>query len=288
MEAAGILPPIPLPVNIDALLSVGWLRTSEPTRLYKSADSTSSVLQALPDGVALERLSGPTRGRIEVRDPGDGSTRLAMTGWVDAMTLDVGRAPATWELPLSYPADTAMDIAQVFAPYRTQLDGSAYSDANCGPTTISMALAAFGETATPGQLRAEVLDDQRIWGNHTGTIITSLANVVELHGLHVYDLYAAGGGLYQWSADDIRNQVHQGRPVVVQVHYRSLPGRGSVPYFEDHYILITGEVPDGFLYNDPINSDGIGWDRVISPQRLESAMSLALSRYARTAFAVGP
>ena len=45
-----------------------------------------------------------------------------------------------------------MDIPEVFAPYRSQLDGSPFSLANCGPTTISMALAAYGIDASPGQL----------------------------------------------------------------------------------------------------------------------------------------
>jgi hypothetical protein len=74
--------------------------------------------------------------------------------------------------------------------------------------------------------------------------------------------------------------------VVVQVRYRSLPGRGGVYYFGDHYILVTGVVADGFLYNDPIDVDGLGWDRVMSGDRLHTAMDASDRRYAFTAFAV--
>ena len=73
----------------------------------------------------------------------------------------------------------------------------------------------------------------------------------------------------------------------MQVRYRSLPGRGGAYYFGDHYILVTGVVGDGFLYNDPIDIDGLGWDRVISGSSLRLAMNASDQRYAYSAVAVG-
>jgi len=283
--AAGILPPVHLPDNVDALLAAGWLRTQHPTILYRSADQNGARLHEMPDGVRLERLDGFRGGRIEVRDPGDGRTRQAMTGWVNAVDLDVGRAPAPRELPLAYPADTAMDISHVFAPYRTQLDGSAYAEANCGPTTVGMALAAFGISVPSGQLRAEALNAQRMWGNGTGTLITALASVVRQHGLSTLELHE-NGAVRRWTLDDIRAHVQAGHPVVVQVRYRALPGRSAVRFFGDHYILVTGVLGDSFLYNDPIDFDGIGWDRIMSGDRLRTAMDASDRRYAYAAFAV--
>lgn len=281
-EAVAVLPP-----NVDAMLNAGWLTAKGVTNLYKSADGSSSVLHQLPGGARLERVSGVNRGRIEVRDPGDGRTRQAMTGWVDALDLDVGRSPATRELPLSYPADTAMDIAQVFAPYRSQLDGSPFAEANCGPTALGMALDAFGVNVTPRQLRAEALDAQHMYGNGTGTLITALAQVAEEHGLSANDLRAEDGSIRRWTLDDIRAHVQAGEPVIVQVRYRSLPGRGGAYYFGDHYILVTGVVGDGFLYNDPIDVDGLGWDRVISGASLRTAMNASDQRYAYSAVGIG-
>jgi LysM repeat protein len=282
---AGLLPPIPLPENVDALLTAGWLRAQRPTALYRSADSNSARLQELPGGARLERVDGFRAGRIEVRDPGDGRSRQAMTGWVNAIDLEIGRAPAPRELPQAYPADAAMDIAHVFAPYRTQLDGSPYAEANCGPTTVGMALAAFGISVPSGQLRAETLNAQRMWGNGVGTLITALATVVRQHGLETHDLQA-DGAVKRWSLDDIRAHIRQGHPVVVQVRYRSLPGRGAVRFFGDHYILVTGVVGDSFLYNDPIDFDGLGWDRIMAGDRLRTAMDASDRRYAFSAFAV--
>jgi LysM repeat protein len=280
-------PPVALPPNIDALLAAGWLRTQQPTELYKTADPGSSRLHQLPGGTPLERVDGLRGRRIQVREAGDGRTRQAMTGWVDAIDLDVGRAPATRELPQAYPLDTAMDISHVFAPYRSQLDGSPYAEANCGPTAVGMALEAFGVSVPLRDLRAATLDAQRMYGNGVGTLITGLAQTVQQHGLSAMDLRESAGGIRKWTLDDIRAHIQQGHPVITQVRYRSLPGRGRAYYFGDHYILITGVVGDGFLYNDPIDIDGLGWDRAISGATLQVAMNASDQRYAYAAVAVG-
>jgi LysM repeat protein len=285
VAAAG--PPAALPDNIDTLLGAGWLNAAHVTNLYKAAEPGSTNLHQLPGGARLERLNGFSRGRIQVRDPGDGRTRQAMTGWVDAFDLDVGRAPVTRQLPQAYPTDTAMDIFHVFAPYRSQLDGSAYQEANCGPTAVGMALDAFGVSVPARQLRAEALNAQHMFGNGVGTLITALAQVVEENGLSAIDLREPSGALRRWSLDEVRAQVQQGHPVIVQVRYRSLPGRGGAYYFGDHYILVTGAAGDGFLYNDPIDIDGIGWDRIISGATLRTAMNASDQRYAYSAVGVG-
>ncbi len=285
-EAASNGQALVLPDNIDAMLDAGWLTARGATDLYKTADGASATLDQLPGGARLERVSGVTRGRIQVRDPGDGLTRQAMTGWVNAGDLDVGRAPSTRELPQAYPSDTAMDIFHVFAPYRSQLDGSAYAEANCGPTALGMALDAVGLTVPPRQLRAEALDAQHMYGNGVGTLITALAQVAQQHGLQALDLRGDDGSIHRWSLDDVRAHLQQEQPVIVQVRYRSLPGRGGAYYFGDHYILVTGIVGDGFLYNDPINVDGLGWDRVISGAALDNAMNASDARYSHAAVAI--
>lgn len=277
---------VALPDNIDALLASGWLQTQHVTDLYKSADASSARLHGLPGSARLERLDGFRNGRVEVRDPGDGRTRQAMTGWVNARELDVGRAPAPRDLPKAYPQDTSMDISHVFAPYRSQLDGSPYAEANCGPTAIGMALDAFGISVPSRALRAAALDAQHMYGNGVGTLITALAQVVEQQGLSALDLRQPDGSLHRWSLDDLRAHIRAGHPIVVQVRYRSLPGRGGVAYYGDHYILVTGEVGDSFLYNDPIDIDGLGWDRIMSGSVLRTAMNASAGGYAYAAFAV--
>jgi hypothetical protein len=111
--------------------------------------------------------------------------------------------------------------------------------------------------------------------------------VAEEHGLSALDLRDEDGSIRRWSLDDIRAHIQRGQPVIVQVRYRSLPGRGGAYYFGDHYILVTGVVGDGFLYNDPIDVDGLGWDRVISGTALKTAMNASDTRYAYSAVAIG-
>jgi LysM repeat protein len=272
---------LPLPENLDALLSAGWLQVSSETVLF---NGVGRRLHSLPAGVRLERAGGLNGRRIQVRDPGDGSTRQAMTGYVDAATLDLGRAPSPRELPRSYPQATRMDISHVFVPYKSQLDGGPWALANCGPTSLSMVLASFGIGMTPAEVRPKVLAAQGIFGNGTGTLLTALAKVAEGLGLRVLDLYD-GNDINRWTNDEIRDHLRQGQPVIAQVYYRRLPGNEGVAYYADHYVVITGILDDGFLYNDPINVDGPGWDRVISGERLRSAMDASDTRYKYAAFA---
>jgi hypothetical protein len=149
-----------------------------------------------------------------------------------------------------------------------------------------MVLEGFGINVPQPRLRAEVLNAQRMWGNGTGTLITALAQVVEQYGLKTFDL-RRGADIHRWSLDDIRGHLRARHPVVLQVRFRALPGREGAFFYGDHYILVTGVLDDGFLYNDPIDYDGPGWDRVMSGDRLARAMDASDRRYVRAAFAVG-
>lgn len=283
---AGQLPlGAPLPENIAQILAAAWLRTMAPSALHSGPELNARRFAGLPAGVRLERTGDLAGRHIPVRDPGDGRTRQAMSGWIGVDDLEPTRAPAPRELPRAYPADTRMDIFHAFVPYRGQLDGSPYAEANCGPTTIGMVLEGFGIEVPQPRLRAQVLDAQRMWGHGTGTLITALAQVVESHGLQTHDL-RRGGAVHRWSLDDIRRHLQARHPVVVQVRYRSLPGREGAYFYGDHYIVVTGVLDDGFLYNDPIDYDGVGWDRVMSGERLARAMDTSDRRYLQAAFAV--
>lgn len=272
---------LPLPSNLDGILAAGWLQVTNETVLFNAAGRR---LHALAPGVRLERAGGLAGRRILVRDPGNGTSRQAMTGFVDAATVQIGRAPGPRELPRSYPQATRMDIAHVFVPYKSQLDGGPWALANCGPTSLSMVLESFGVSVSPADVRPKVLAAQGIYGHYTGTLLTALARVAENFGLKALDLYD-GNDINRWTNDEIRAHLRQGHPVIAQVYYRRLPGNEGAGYYADHYIVITGVLDDGFLYNDPINHDGPGWDRVISGERLRAAMDASDTRYRYAAFA---
>lgn len=281
----GDLERVELTEEMLAAAAAPWLSPQDEVALYAGPEQSSRVITKLPKGTQLERNGALTGARVPVLAPGDGQSRLAFQGWVDVRSVTPGRGLHGRELPTSYPDNTRMDVVQVLAPYRTQLDGTAWAGANCGPTSLSMALAALGIDASPGKLRPQVLNAQRLWGNDVGTLITALAQVGESYGATAVGLYE-GDQIHRWTLDEIRQQLNLRRPVIVQVRYRALPGREGYSYAGDHYIVLTAALDDGFLYNDPIDRDGLGWDRIISSKRLYEAMNATDRRYVYAAFAL--
>jgi uncharacterized protein YvpB len=170
-------------------------------------------------------------------------------------------------------------------PYRSQLDRTPWAGANCGPTALGMGLESLGINVSSTELRRQVLNSQGIWGNNVGTLMDALARVAASHGARPIGLYD-GNQIARWSLEDVREQLRAGRPVIVQVRFRALPGRAGVRYYNDHYIILTGLSGTSFVYHDPLDSDGPGANRVMTAAQLESAMNASDRRYAYAAFAL--
>lgn len=262
-----------------------WVKNHAPTPLWSGSDGAALRYTLLPPWSLLELTEQQRNGRLLVRYPGDGRYRLPGLAWVEQADVGPVQPPRPWELPRAYPALLHPDTLRLLVPYRSQLDGSPWEDANCGPTTLGMALEALGTPLSSAQLRREVLDAQQLWGDDVGVYMEALARVAEAHGARVLDLHQADG-LKRWTLDDVRRHVRQGHPVILQVVYRALPGRERSPYYGDHYIVITGLLGDQFLYHDSVDSDGLGHDRVISPERLARAMNASDRTYAYAGFAL--
>jgi hypothetical protein len=226
--------------------------------------------------------------RVHVRLPGDGRSVPPAEGWVDGNMLARAATPTTGDLPWAYPEDLHADV-RINVPWRTQLDGSDYASANCGPTVLGMALESFGMNLAQPDLRGQVLDSENFDPGDidAGSYIWALARVAQSHGLQVSGLYD-GEDFHHWSLDEIRNSVRKGQPVIVQVVYRALPGRSDSAYYGDHYIIVTGLMGDNFLYNDPIGGtsahESPGYDRLMNPTQLTRAMRASDTGYAYTAF----
>jgi len=148
-----------------------------------------------------------------------------------------------------------------------------------------MGLGAFGINVSPTEARRQVLNAQGMWGNNVGTLMTALASVAQSYGLRPVGLYN-GNAIARWSLDDLRAELRAGHPVIVQVRFRSLPGRARVAYFGDHYIILTGLSGENFVYNDPLPSDGAGPNRLMTPSQLSTAMNASDSRFAYAGFAL--
>ncbi len=285
----GVAPPITAwgkLANLEVLSGPPrWARVYEETKIWPSADATTPSVAGLPRWSWLELAGEERMERFAVRYPGDGRRVAPGIGWVDASAIVPARAPDATEIPWGYPATTEPSAVRISVPYRTQLDDTPWASANCGPTALSMGLEYLGRRVSSERVRRVVLDAQNIHGNDVGTFIWALAAAAGHFEARAIGLYE-GGVQRRWSTDDVRHHVENGEPVILQVAYRALPGRENALYGGDHYIIVTGLVGDGFLYNDPVDSDGIGYDRVMTAAQLERAMNATDRRYAYAGFAL--
>jgi len=265
-----------------------WATNHRITELSPSPEPGTPSALTLPQWSFVQLTGEERNGQLFVRYAGDGRALPPRKGWIAAADLQPTEPALEAELPWGYPATTQVDALRIHVPYRTQLDGSPWEGANCGPTTLGMGLEALGIEVSSAQLRREVLDAQGLWGNDVGVYMEALARVGAGHGARVLDLFQ-GRALKRWSLDDIRAHLHAGQPVILQVRFRALPGHQGAPYYGDHFIIVTGLVGDDFLYNDPIDSDGLGYDRLMTPAELQRAMNANDRKYAYAGFALaGP
>lgn len=271
-----------------------WLESARGGTVWSTPDETGKRVEDVPSAALIE-VAGPDiiqGSRVHVRLPGDGRQVAPSQGWMDADALVRVATPDYTQVPRAYPADLHADV-RIRVPYRTQLDGSAYAGANCGPTALGMALESFGMNEPPPDLRRDVLRTEVFDENDddAGSYIWALADVAQAKGLHIHGLYEDDGStLHHWSVDEIRGAVRAGQPVIVQVVYRGLPGREGSEYYGDHYVVITGLLGEDFLYNDPIGGanahESPGFDRLMTADQLRRAMRASDSGYAFTAFAL--
>jgi hypothetical protein len=271
-----------------------WLTSARIGTLWTSFDASARRTVDVPRGTLMEVVSTNAiqDTRVHVRSPGDGRAVPPTEGWIDGDSIARTAAPGLGELPWAYPEDLRADV-RLSVPYRTQLDGSEFASANCGPTVLGMALESFGVNLPPSDVRGDVLNSENFDPGDTdaGSFIWALADVAQSLGVRAHGLYMADGGLHRWTTDEIRASLQKGQPVIVQVVYRGLPGRGDSSYYGDHYVIITGLLGDNFLYNDPIGGfeahEAPGYDRLMTAAQLERAMHASDTSYAFSAFGLG-
>ncbi len=268
-----------------------WARARRATVLRGEPALASEELLQLQRGNYVE-TTGEVQGRwakaffLTDRRPGEWAV-----GWVDGLDLTLPRgeqAEISNYMLTRNSLLTAKPEVWLTVPYRTQLDGSSYAEANCGPTSVAMALEAIGKPDTLESLRNSALQLQDMNAcDDCGTFIQHLASVAEMRGAKTYSLRDEPDSFHRWTLDEIRQHLRQERAVIPQVKYRLLPGRSKAQYWGDHYIVIVGLAGNDFIYNDPVDSDGRGYGRLISAEALDLAMAGANGQFARAAFAVG-
>jgi hypothetical protein len=156
-------------------------------------------------------------------------------------------------------------------PFRSQIDGGDFQYVNCGPASLTMVLAAFGLEVGPSQVRDYLNNLIDNFDTDLGTSLDVLSRIGKEAGLTPMDLYSDGGGYRNWSPDAVRWHVQQGHPVITLVKYRNLPGHSRSLSEFDHYIVISGLTPNGFIYNDAAFASTLGYGLEISDIELEYA-----------------
>jgi hypothetical protein len=192
---------------------------------------------------------------------------------------------------LSWPSEAhVLDV-----PFRSQLDGSAYAQSNCGPTALSMVLAYYGIDASPWDLRVRAMKAQHSWvgdeGGYSdsyGVFVYNLATAAEGLGVHTVGLWRGEGNrvdrLHEWQPADLRREIRADHPVIVQVEFRALPGHAGSSAIDDHYIVVHGTLGNDFVYSDPLGVGDAGAGLTISEHDLVAAMAQASTP--RVGFAV--
>jgi hypothetical protein len=262
-----------------------WLKNHRETTLWAGPEGTAAQTGRIRQWSLFEVLGPGQNGRLPVRFPGNGEVPPGR-GWVDERDVGQAAPPARSQLPQGYPFTADGAALRVHVPYRSQLDGSDSQSANCGPASAGMLLSAYGVEVPTLELRQQMLRLMGVWGNETGVYIETIAQVLERYGVRTADLWTGGPvrSYRRWALDDARAHLRAGHPVVVQVRYRLLPEREDYPDADDHYVILTGLLGDSFLYNDPIDKEGPGFDRVITAEQLQNAWYR--SSEPRAAFAV--
>lgn len=248
--------------------------------LWDAPDGASNRVATAPQLATLQ-LAGPERdGRLAVRLDGDESRAI---GWVDRDAVALATAPVQRDVPLAETYSPFRNEVRLDVPYRTQLDGSLSALSNCGPASVGMVLEAFGIWVPTAGTRALALRQMGISSPFSGTTLESLRSVAESHGLVGLELHE-NGRYRRWTLDDVRSHVRAGQPVIPQLRYRMMPGRGWTWTTTDHYVVISGIVGDGFIINDPIPEGGKG-ERLISADELDRAWRSSDFPYAGFAIA---
>jgi hypothetical protein len=191
-------------------------------------------------------------------------------------TLDAEQQAAVdTESALEFEAPSAAR-GKLAVPWRTQLDGSRFAGANCGPASLAMILEAFGLQQSVHDLRYRSHSYQGTWGSSTGTALEHLARVSEDFGVPTRGLYD-GRRFRSWSIAELREEVRQGHAVMILVKYHILPGHQGSGVGYDHYIVLWDLDGDDFVYNDPAFTRARdGYARRISPGTLERATRSAI------------
>jgi hypothetical protein len=204
---------------------------------------------------------------------------------VDELQAGAERARAALGWPGAPRMGSINDAGNVLldVPFRTALDGSDYSDTNSGTAALAMAMEAYGFKVETADLRALANVLSRTHDVGQAPRLDLLVRVAEQAGLRGIGVYQ-GVRLTVWTADDVRERLRAGYPVLTQI--------GSAESYveagdEQRYVLVIGFREGAFVYHDPTYPDDRGVRRSLPASSLTRAWSRAASSAQGAGLALG-
>ena len=232
-----------------------------------------------PDGAAAAGAS--TSARL-----GDEVLSFAFP---DLLEAGGGGPSASPDPDVARAGDAEDDGSGLRVPYRTQFDGSTFEWGNCGVAAIAMAMEYYGQPWSTHDLRLAVNNMTGNWATQAGVDWRYLKAALERRGFGVDGPYDRRGGYWSWTLEEVLAETARGRPALLLVHYRSLPGHEDDEWLGDHYVLFLGLTRDGrVLYHDPGFPGEVGAYRTMEREAFERAWSRTWIGQNRTAMVVLP
>jgi hypothetical protein len=184
-----------------------------------------------------------------------------------------------------------VESGRTAVPYMTQFDGTPWEGSNCGIASIAMVLGAFDVTLPTVQVRKSIIAMTGDRSYDAGVAWEPLMRMAWRHNFPVngpYNDNDRSHGYRRWFLEELDAESRLGRPSILLVHYRSLPGHESATWWGDHYVVFLGLTADGnVIYHDPAFRGSQGAYRVTDRATFERAWTNTASRQVRAAIVVG-
>ncbi len=184
--------------------------------------------------------------------------------------------------------DRSNPTGRIWVPYRSQMDGLPTAGSNCGPASLGMAMAYFGEWWLTEGIRRDANTFQGTWGVDAGSSWEAMSYAARKRGFNIVGAVDASGDYHSWTIDELVEQTRAGHPVILLTRYWSLPGHGNAAWYGDHYIVFVGLTAGGdIVYHDPaFPDDASGAYRIMSRDQLTRAWTRTYSGLQYTAMAL--
>jgi hypothetical protein len=162
-----------------------------------------------------------------------------------------------------------IQYATIDTPWRTEFTGTC-SDTNCGPASLGIAMDYLGmhysNSTIRGQINIYLYGDEYYcgYGTYWGSLQWFATTKAGL---------ATVGWSSGWSIEGISAQIALGRPVLLLVNYRKLPGHENSSWLYDHWIVFEGIRTDGMVVYDDVAfyTASAGDNLVMTQQQLINA-----------------